>query len=143
MAENGGQEKIDIVLVTFQRLHLLKITVKAINVRTKHPYRLIVVDNSSSDGTHDWLVEAKERGLVDMIILMPENVGLGKGFQKGLEYVESEYFVTCADDLIPPKTDPCWLTQELETMKKHPNHAGIAMRGCRISKIKDLDDDLK
>jgi len=137
------QEPIDIILCTFQRLHLLKITIKAINLRTKYPYRLIVVDNGSSDGTHDWLIEAKERGLVDVLVFMTENVGLGKGFQKGLEYVKSEFFVTCADDLIPPKLNPCWLTQEVETIKEHPNHAGIAMRGCRISRFDKLDKELR
>jgi len=143
MENIGGKEKVDILLVTFQRLNLLKITIKAINVRTKYPYRLIVIDNDSTDGTHDWLLKAKEKGLVDTLIFMPENVGLGKAYQEGLKHIESEYFVVCADDLIPPLLKPCWLEQELETIKENPDYAGIAMKCCRISKFNDLDKDLK
>ena len=81
--------------------------------------------------------------LIDEVIFMSRNIGLGKGFQKGLERVRSEYFVTCTDDLIPPKLNPCWLTQEVKIIKEHPNHAGIAMRGCRISRFDKLDKELQ
>lgn len=143
MADTGGQKKIDIILTTYQRLHLLKITVNAINVRTRYPYRLIVVDNNSTDGTQDWLREQHDRGIIDEVILSDRNLGLGGAFKEGLRKVKSEYFICTVDDVIPPKMEPCWLEQELRIAKEHPEYGGIAMKGARMSRFSSSEDDLK
>ena len=143
MEDIGGQKKIDIVMVTYQRLHLLKIAIKAIKVRTKYPHRLIVIDNNSTDGTKEWLLKREKDNTIDVAVYMKKNVGLAKGYQEGLKHVESEYFVVCADDLIPPRLEPCWLEQELKTAKDNPEYGGIAMKGCRIKRFEALDEDLK
>lgn len=143
MAGTGGQKKVDIIIVTYQRLRLLKIAIKAIKLRTKYPHRLIVIDNNSTDGTREWLKEKKKDGMIDVVVYMKENVGLARGYQEGLKYVKSEYFVVCADDLIPPRLKPCWLEQELKIAKDNSEYGGIAMKGCRISRFEALDEDLK
>jgi len=144
MADTGGQKKkIDILLATYQRLALLKITVKAIKLRTKYPHRIIVVDNNSTDGTKEWLRKQHDRGIIDEVIFSDRNLGLGGAFQEGLRKVESEYFICTVDDVIPPKMNPCWLEQELIIAKENPEYGGIAMKGARISKLKNLGEDLK
>ncbi len=67
---------------------------------------------------------------------------MGKSYQRALKRVESDYFVVCTDDVIAPKTTPCWLERELETIKANPEYAGICMRGVRITKFSELDSDL-
>lgn len=136
MADNGGRRKVDILLVTFQRLKLLKIAVEAIKKRTKYPYRLIIIDNGSTDGTREWL---SGNDIADKIIFMKENVGLGGAYREGLKYVESEYFICTVDDVIPPKMEPCWLEQELIVAKANPDYGGIAMKGARITNFNQLD----
>ena len=142
MAGIGGKEKIDILLVSYNRLNLLQITIKAIKKRTEYPYRLIVIDNGSDDGTIEWILNAYVNKKIDDIVLLGVNIGLGKAFQEGFKKVKSEYFITCTDDVIPPKVNPCWLTQELETIKNNPEYGGITMKGFRITKFSDLDEDL-
>ena len=143
MADIGGQKKVDILLVTYERLHLLKITIKAIKLRTKYPHRIIVVDNNSKDGTKEWLRKQHMNGIIEEVILSDRNLGLGKAFQEGLRLVKSEYFICTVDDVIPPLMDPCWLEQELKIAKENPEYGGIAMKGARVSHIKNLGDDLK
>ncbi len=129
-------EPIDILLTTFQRLHLLRITIKAIKLRTRHPHRIIVIDNHSTDGTVEWLREQHDSGIIDEVILCQENIGLGPAFQEGLRKVKSEYFICTVDDVIPPEMTPCWLEQELKIAKENPEYGGIAMKGARMSKFK-------
>lgn len=142
MGNIGGKEKIDIIVVTYNRLNLLKKTIKAINVRTRYPHRIIVIDNNSYDGTKEWLTDLLQDGLVDEVIFLSENLGLGKSYQEGLKRVKSDYFVVCTDDVIPPKTIPCWLEREVITIKANPEYAGICMRGARITRFTSLDKDL-
>jgi len=131
--KNQSKEKIDIVMVTFNRLEFLKKTIDAINENTKHPYRIIVVDNNSSDGTCKWLVLAKGVGLISEYLLLDKNLGLATGLSEGFKLVKSEYFVATQDDLIPPDLDPCWLERLVDLFKKYEkDYGGIAMLSKRL-----------
>lgn len=124
----NSKEKIDIVIVTFNRLEFLKKTIDAIIDNTRYPYRIIVVDNNSSDGTCKWLVLAKGVGLISEYLLLEENVGLAAGLSEGFKLVKSEYFIATQDDLLPPKSEPCWLERMVVLFKKNEKeYGGIAM----------------
>jgi len=132
-------QPIDIVLVTFNRLNFLKHTVKKIYERTLYPHRLWVVDNNSPDGTQEWLKGAKINGFVHDYILLPENKGLAYGLSEGFKKVESEYFITTQDDVVPPDMKPCWLERMLHLAKKNPDYGGIAMRIQRV-RHREIDE---
>jgi glycosyltransferase involved in cell wall biosynthesis len=125
-------EEIDILLVTFNRLHLLKRTVKKIYERTRYPHGLWVIDNNSTDGTKSWLKKAKLHGYLYDYILKEKNDGLASALTKGFEKVKSEYFITTQDDVIPPDLKPCWLERMLHIAEKNPDYAGLSMRIQRI-----------
>ena len=59
---------IDIVLVTYNRLAFTKQTLKSILDRTKFPFRLIVVDNASTDGSGSFLLTEKAKGNIDELV---------------------------------------------------------------------------
>jgi len=118
--------------VTFNRLNFLQHTVKSIYERTKYPHRLWVVDNNSTDGTRQWLKGAKTNGFLHDYILMDKNVGLAGAFSKGFEKVESDFFITTQDDIIPPDLTPCWLERMLHLAEKNTEYGGISMRIERI-----------
>ena len=108
-----------------------------INLWTKHPFRIIVIDNGSTDGTREWLEKMKKAGLIGKLILSKENKMLTDSFNDGLEHVDSEIFITAADDLIPPyKKHPygdnvCWLTMLLATFEANPKYGSINFYGPR------------
>lgn len=132
-------EEVDIILVTFNRLHLLKRAVKKIYERTRYPHRLWVVDNNSQDGTKHWLKKAKLHGYLYDYILKEKNDGLASALTEGFKKVKSEYFITTQDDVIPPDLKPCWLERMLRMAKKNPDYAGLSMRIQRI-RHRDVDE---
>ncbi len=134
-------EEVDIVLVTFERPHFLKQTVKKINERTFYPYHLIVVDNGSRDEeTRDMLNRMEKLGDIHKRVHLDENLGLPEALNEGMKHVKSEYFITTQDDLIPPDLKPCWLERMLHLAKKYPNYGGIFMRIQRTARL-TVDED--
>lgn len=126
----------DILLLTFNRKELLQRTLESIWERTRTPYRLIVIDNGSSDGTVEYLKSIEDK--VELVLL-EENIGICPAYNEGFKFVESEYFITTQDDLLPPDLEPDWLSQMLDLLKRRPTYGGIAMRTCRMIKV-DFDE---
>jgi len=120
---------IDILLVTYNRGDFTKITINSILQRTKHPYRLIVIDNNSTDGTKEYLKELKFSGKIAGLILNKENIGLERALNKGFQVVKSTpYFVTVDNDCIAPSLEPCWLDRLIGLMDRYGEFAAIALR---------------
>jgi len=67
---------IDIVTITHNRMQFACACIWSIINYTKYPFRLIVVDNGSTDGTAEWLQMMKVQGFVDELILNRTNLGI-------------------------------------------------------------------
>ncbi len=94
--------KIAVVIVTFNRLDLLKEVIASIRRQTVKPDAVIVVDNGSTDGTGAWL--CRETGLT---VILQENVGGAGGFHTGIKYAYEHAFdwIWCMDDDVSPRPD--------------------------------------
>jgi len=57
---NNNKFKIAAVVVTYNRLELLKQCIDSIKNQTRKPDEIIVVNNSSTDGTLEWLNPNKD-----------------------------------------------------------------------------------
>ena len=125
--EKKTMKPVDIIVITYQRLNYLKILFNELSRNTEYPYRLIVIDNGSIDGTREWIEKMYKKGKIWKYLFNKENEMLSESFQMGLELVESELFITTQDDIIPPKLSPCWLTQMVELMKEKPKLIAITM----------------
>lgn len=135
---NGGytiDKPIDIVLITCNRLEITKVTVEELHKRLRTPFRLIVVDDMSIDGTAEYLAEQKELGNVHVYEKL-ENSNICQAYNKGYEFVESEYFITMQDDITPPQLNICVLQQMIDLLIKYPENASV---GCRIQRIPNLN----
>lgn len=102
-----------------------------IHMFTKYPFRLIVVDNGSMDGSKEWLLEMKEKGLIWKTVFNTENKPLAEAFNEGLKEVESELCVTSANDMMVPYTkspygeDVCWLTMLVASINHYEDYGSI------------------
>lgn len=94
-------EKIACVVVTYNRLALLKECISGLKNQTKNDFDIIVVDNGSNDGTGEWLSEQP-----DLIVISQGNYGGAGGFYSGTKYAYDngyEWILMMDDDGMPDK----------------------------------------
>lgn len=89
------QESIFAVVVTYNRLSLLKECIEALRSQTLVPDQIVVVNNDSSDGTLEWL-----SGQNDLLVITQENVGGAGGFKRAIDeaYQRGASWIWCMDD---------------------------------------------
>ncbi|HRE58356.1 MAG TPA: glycosyltransferase [Candidatus Kapabacteria bacterium] len=68
------------VIVTYNRLDMLKKTIDAVRSQIFRPQYIIVINNGSTDSTPQWLAQQH-----DIITIHQENVGASGGFVRGIE----------------------------------------------------------
>lgn len=87
------------LIVTYNRLEFLKEVINAIRNQTLQPSKILVVNNSSTDGTKEWLA-----GQNDLHVVEQANVGSSGGqytlFKTAFE-MGFEWLWTMDDDVIP------------------------------------------
>jgi GT2 family glycosyltransferase len=90
------------VVVTRNRVALLKEGVAALQNQTRKLDEIIVIDNSSDDGTADWLKE--QTGLT---VVRQANVGSSGGQYTGIKtaYEKGHGWIWCMDDDTVPERD--------------------------------------
>lgn len=98
--------KIDVVIVTYNRLDKLKKTLKAFDEQTKLPGKIVVVNNCSNDGTKEFLFSwSSQKSEYEKIILnLESNIGGSGGFYSGIKFLldnESDWIWVSDDDAYP------------------------------------------
>lgn len=105
-------QKVAVVLVTFNRLDKLKISLECYEKQEYPLERIIVVDNCSSDGTVEFLREwqAEAGAFRREALYLKENTGGAGGFGSGMEYAlkrmdegvfEADWILVSDDDAFP------------------------------------------
>ena len=109
--------KIIAVVVTYNRLELLKKNISCLRLQ-KPLTHIVVVNNGSTDGTQEWLHSQS-----DLTVITQENVGGSGGFYTGIDYAfqQKADWIWCMDDDVFPHPD-C-----LEKLLVHADtpHVGI------------------
>ena len=90
--------KVDLtlILLTWNRRYLIHSVLYNI-LTNKFPFKLIVVDNNSTDGTREYLLEHKDE--IDKLILNEKNIGC-VAFNDAIRLAEGNYVSLQADDHI-------------------------------------------
>ncbi|MGV3234589.1 glycosyltransferase family 2 protein [Latilactobacillus curvatus] len=114
--------EVTAVLVTYNKLGLLKECLEAISQQTRKVNSIIVIDNHSTDGTSEFL--EKQNDLIH--IRTSKNIGGAGGFKKGIsEYIkrtQDEFCWIMDDDTIP---DPSCLEELIESASNLNNNFGF------------------
>lgn len=122
---------IDILMVTYNRRDFTEKAINHIIERTSRPFRLVVVDNASKDGTRGYLQALRKMGIIDKLLLNNENVGLQKAKNIGLEHIKSELYVDTDNDCLVPAPNSFgqdWLSLLEGLMEKYSDFAAISLR---------------
>lgn len=109
-------EKIAAVVVTYNRLELVKKTIAALQKQTRPLDCIIIINNGSTDGTDlflDELVQEVQRVQKDQdnqggfVVIHQNNVGGSGGFWRGIKeaYERGFDWIWCMDDDVFPRKD--------------------------------------
>lgn len=119
------------VVVTYNRLLLLKECLKCISSQLRSIDRLIIINNNSSDGTKKYLNCYKNNSRVHVINL-DRNIGGAGGFSLGIQHAfedtTCDYFWVMDDDTIPTKTA---LSELISVIKKLHGNVGFLSSNIR------------
>lgn len=115
--------RINAVVVTYNRLDLLKECIEALRRQTMRLHKIFVVDNCSTDATPDYL-----RGLADdeqfVVVSLPVNMGGAGGFSEGIKQAVlggCDWVWVMDDDTIPSST----ALEELAMPAQEIEHVGL------------------
>ena len=126
-------KRVGIVVVTYNRLALLKEAIDSLRNQTYSNREIVVVNNGSTDGTQEWLNSQK-----DLITITQENLGGAGGFFTGMKYVAEHDYDYCwvMDDDVVCQTDA--LQELINAYNRKPNigfvcSKVIGINGCPMN----------
>lgn len=95
MDDTNREYKIAAVVVTYNRLTLLQECVQSLRNQTRKLDEIIIVNNSSTDGTLEWLNQQE-----DLTVITQENSGSAGGQHTGIKtaYEKGCDWIWCMDD---------------------------------------------
>ena len=120
----GERRPVAVVILTWNALEWTKRCIASLRSTTEHPaWRVIVVDNGSTDGTVEWLQAAADVTLVTN----GTNLGYSKGCNIGIARRRpGEDVVLMNNDVVV--SDPAWLTKLQEAAFSAADTGVVGMR---------------
>ena len=115
--------KVIAVVVTYNRLELLKRTIGCLRNQSRPLDGILVVNNGSTDSTAEWLTAQP-----NLHVITQDNTGGSGGFHTGIReaFLQEADWIWCMDDDVFPRTD-C-LEQLLRHTDDVPNTGILAPR---------------
>lgn len=119
--ENRQEEtRFSVIIVTCNRLELLKECVAHASNQKKMPEKIIIINNASTDGTFEYLQEEQFQDPLYHIVNEAENLGGAGGFARGVETALTEkgdWFLLIDDDAM---IAPDFLSEIGTAIEKYP-----------------------
>ncbi len=111
-----------------ETLDVLKVSLESMRKDAGLPFDLMVFDNGSCEEVREFLVNEKEEGRIQYLILSEKNMGKGGAWNVMLTGAPGEIIAyTDADVLFSPK----WLSRSVELLETFPNVGMVTARPFR------------
>lgn len=111
-------------MTTWKREIITLLAIDTLMKNTDFPFRLIVIDNGS-----DQYAQLIYEDVADVYHKFDENMGLEYAKNYGMNYVNSDYFISTDNDILVPKKDgECWLTRLFMLFSTNQDFGAIALR---------------
>ncbi|MGE0931427.1 glycosyltransferase [Peijinzhouia sedimentorum] len=126
------EKKVCLVVVTWNRIEILKDTIERLQGQTVPITTLVIVDNGSNDGTIEYIKRLKEIHSNIHSVLIPDNPGFGAGLAEGMKYglaqIDHDFFWLMDDDS-KPENDT--LEKLINTIEEH-NFDMLGLKGYNM-----------
>lgn len=90
--------QLTVVIPTFNRLGLLQQSIKSLEDQTIKGFNLLILDNSSSDGTSTYLRNLTSISFQIELVLREQNIGYFQNLLDGIKQVRTKYITFLSDD---------------------------------------------
>ena len=100
--ENFETSKITFLIPSRNNLELLKLAYKSIR-QLKNQHEILVLNDASVDGTHEWLNSLKDEDLIVYTNAGPDRVGIVGMFDKGIEMATTDIIYAFHADMVAGK----------------------------------------
>lgn len=114
------EKSVDIVIVNYNTKEYLRDCIESIHRNTRYPYRLIIIDNQSTDGSLNYLRELRRQG--HRVLFNRENLGCAKAWNQGIRLGQGEYILLLNPDTLLTSG---WLTQMVACAESDPQIAVV------------------
>jgi len=111
-----------------ESLEVLKSCLDSLWKNTSLPYDLLVFDNDSCTEVQEFLVDAKEKGLIQYLLLSDKNVGKGGAWNFIFQGSQGEVIAYFDSDVL---FYPGWLEHSMEILDTFPNVGMVTARPLR------------
>ncbi len=108
---------VSIIMLTFNALEYTKKCINSVLEHTRLPYELILVDNSSQDGTVEYLHELKEQYDHIKVIFNKKNKGFAYGNNQGARRAKGKYLLFLNNDVLVADG---WLNDLVSVLVENP-----------------------
>ncbi len=120
---------VSIIVLSYQSKLHLEVLLPSINEAVKGmSAETIIVDNGSSDGTKEWLVQKMNQGGEFQLISLADNLGFSKGNNLGIKEAKGKYILLLNPDT---KLSSDSLKVMLDFMEHHQE---VGIGGCKLIK---------
>jgi glycosyltransferase involved in cell wall biosynthesis len=123
---------ISIIIPAFNQLEYCRQCITSIRLATTRPYKLILVDNGSTDGVSEYFDSIKGATVVHA----KENVGFAAGVNLGLAHCEGHSLLLNSDTLVPNG----WLERLEATLLQSDDIGMVGPRSNCVSGSQLIDD---
>lgn len=131
-------KKTAIVILTYNNLKYNKECLESIRKYTEiGTYEIIIVDNNSTDGTREWLLDQKDIKL----LLNDENVGFPKGCNMGIDLAEKDYDILLLNNDIV--VTPRWLENLQKCLYSAENIGAVGAMCNQFANHQGIESDYK
>ena len=140
--------KVSVIIPTYNRKNLLKRALHSVSSQTFVPHEIIIVDDGSSDGTKDWVLER----FPYVRYIYQDNSGVSSARNAGIKEAKGSWiaFLDSDDEWMPNKleqqkgvinsfqeawlchTNEIWIRNgvRVNQMKKHQKYGGNVFENC-------------
>ncbi|HYH14469.1 MAG TPA: glycosyltransferase family 2 protein [Flavisolibacter sp.] len=108
---------VAVVILNWNGKKYLEQFLPSVQSTTYPNYKIVVIDNASSDDSITFL---KEHFLQIEIIALSENFGFSKGYNEGLRSVQADYYILLNSDV---EVTPGWIDPMVELLEQDKRHA--------------------